>query len=262
MKAKILIYGDSNWSVGSVHKNIAKYLKNDFDFEFYDWKDYTPISILELIDNFDIIFTNLVTLSIYKEANIPLKKFIFIAHGYPDIIGYKNDKKYIDENFSPDAFYTVTSNSIKSLFPSNLTIFNTFNGVDLDEFSYKTEIEKGINKIGWCGAPNVKSKRYEWGIEIAKKTLSLLTIASTIPKYELNKWYQKIDLLIITAGPEEWVETGPLPAFEAIISGTLVIGTKVGNFQNIPGPKFDTIEEAIKIINDLKNNPTKIQEIK
>jgi len=262
MKAKILMYGDTGWSVGSVHKNIANYLKDDFDFKFYNWGDYNPLFILQYINEYDIIFTNLITLPVFIEANISLSKFIFIAHGYPDVIGYDFDKKYINNDCPKDAMYSVASKSISSLYPKDLKLYNTFNGVNLDEFIYKTEIEKGINKIGWCGAPRIETKRYKWALDITEKTKTLLSIASTLPKHDLQQWYRNIDLLIITAGPEQWVETGPLPAFESIASGTLVIGTRVGNFQDIPGPKFETIEEAITIINNLKNDPIKIQELK
>ena len=261
-RPKILVYGDTEWSVGSVHKNIAKYLKDDFDFEFNDWSSCHPLTLLQYVKDYDIILTNLITLDIFQDANIPLSNFIFIAHGYPDVIGYDFDKKHFNGCNKTDAMFTVTSSSISTLYPKDLKLYNTFNGVDLEDFTYKKDIEKGINKIGWCGAPKIKTKRYKWSFDITEKTNTLLSIAATLSKESLKQWYHNIDLLIITAGPEEWFETGPLPAFEAIASGTLVIGTKVGNFQKIPGPKFDTVEEAVLIINNLKNDPLKIQEFK
>lgn len=77
----------------------------------------------------------------------------------------------------------------------------------------------------------------------------------------MNEWYQSIDVLLVTAGPEEEREAGPLPPFEAIASGVLVIGTNVGNFQFVPGPKFSTIEEAATILNALKKDPETIRQI-
>jgi glycosyltransferase involved in cell wall biosynthesis len=82
-----------------------------------------------------------------------------------------------------------------------------------------------------------------------------------MPFSEMKDWYHTIDILLITAGPDRWVETGPLPAFEAIASGVLVIGTNVGNFTKIPGPKFSTVEEGIEIINKLKQNPEEVKRI-
>ena len=74
---------------------------------------------------------------------------------------------------------------------------------------------------------------------------------------EVREWYHTVDLLLVTST----LETGPLPAFEAIVSGIPVIGTSVGNFANIPGPKFTSIEEGIKMVNDLKSNPEKMIEL-
>jgi hypothetical protein len=261
-RPKVLIYGDTEWSVGSVHKNIEKYLKDDFDFVFYNWKEIPPSTIITNIDDYDIILTNLTTLNPFKEANISLNKFIFIAHGYPDIIGYNYDKKHFNDYNKTNAMFAVTSSSVSALYPKDLKLYNTCNGVNLDDFTYKQDVEKSINKVGWCGETGIKTKRYKWAFEITEKTDTLISIATSLPKESLKQWYHNIDLLIITAGPEEWMETGPLPAFEAIASGTLVIGTNVGNFKHIPGPKFDTVEEAVIIINNLKNDPIKIQELK
>ena len=260
---KILIYGDTNWSVGSVHKNIAKYLQNDFDFTFYDWADYTPEMIIPIIKDFDIVFTNYVALKRFYNPNIThisLNKFIFVAHGYPDIIGYSYNNILTKNDFPQDALYSVTSMSIAPLYPEGVKVYPTLNGVEMETFEYIERSGK-IEKIGWCGAPAIVSKRFSWGLDIATKTNLLFSCAATLSFDELKKWYHKIDILIITAGPEEWVETGPLPPFEAIASGTLVIGTRVGNFKQLPGPKFDTIEEAITIIEELKQNPDMVKRI-
>ena len=97
-------------------------------------------------------------------------------------------------------------------------------------------------------------------VEIAHAVNLKLNIAEGLSRTEMVAWYSTIDVLLITAGPENWCETGPLPAFEAIASGVLVIGTNVGNFSRVPGPKFSTVEEAVQILNDLKNNPEKVKQ--
>lgn len=48
-RPKILVYGDTEWSVGSVHKNIAKYLKDDFEFVFHDWSTCHPLTLLQYV---------------------------------------------------------------------------------------------------------------------------------------------------------------------------------------------------------------------
>jgi glycosyltransferase involved in cell wall biosynthesis len=67
--------------------------------------------------------------------------------------------------------------------------------------------------------------------------------------------------LLITSGPEPYIETGPLPPFEAIASGIPVIGTNVGNFRKIPGPKFTTTDEAAAIIRVLKSDPAQVRSL-
>jgi len=125
--------------------------------------------------------------------------------------------------------------------------------VDPSKFDYK--VRSGvITSLGWCGS-TVSTKRLDWSHKIAEKTDLPVNIAHSLSIEDIRKWYHTIDLLIMTAGPEVHVETGPLPPFEAIASGIPVIGTSVGNFRLLPGPKFSTIEEAVTIIQDLKKNP-------
>jgi len=121
-----------------------------------------------------------------------------------------------------------------------------------------------IKTIGWCGRPEFPSKRFSMAVEIASSVNISITNASEKgwkSRDEIKKWYQTIDILLVTSGPDDWCETGPLPAFEAIASGVLVIGTKVGNFACTPGPKFSTVEEGVQILNDLKRNPKKVKQI-
>jgi glycosyltransferase involved in cell wall biosynthesis len=82
-----------------------------------------------------------------------------------------------------------------------------------------------------------------------------------VPEDEMDEWYRGVDILLVLSGPERWAETGPLVAFEAVACGVVVVGTRVGNSGFIPGPKFETVEEAIAIINDLKQHPEKVREL-
>jgi glycosyltransferase involved in cell wall biosynthesis len=141
----------------------------------------------------------------------------------------------------------------------------------LDNFTRK-EHSGAINRIGWCGAPHISSKQFHWAREIAKNLNTELYVSSktlfedsadwkAMPFDDLVNWYTTLDILLITSVPTKESETGPLPAFEAIASGVVVIGTPVGNFAEVPGPKFSTVEEAISILNELKTNPEKVKQI-
>jgi hypothetical protein len=149
---------------------------------------------------------------------------------------------------------------LKPFFPETVTPFLMPNGVDPDEFRYIPK-DGSLKKLGWCGAPHVASKQVEWAHEISNKTQIPLTIASKLSYDEVREWYNTIDVLLITAVPIRYKETGPLPAFEAIVSGIPVIGTPVGNFYHIPGPKFTTVQEAVELIQHFKEHPQELVDL-
>ena len=254
---KVLIWSDITWAINRIHRDIELYLKDEYEFTYIPYGDraYIRDLINDLFVNnkkhfdFDTIVTSIWIYYILKDEypNISLHNWCFTAHGSSEIK---------DTNLSNLTNFAVTSDSILELFPKNIKVHITPNGVEDSHFNYK-ETSSGLEKLGWCGAPAVQSKNIGWAIEIAKKTNLLFTVARTLSFDKLKDWYHSIDLLIVTAGPNKEAETGPLPPFEAIVSGTPVIGTPVGNFRHVPGPKFNTIEEAVLIIEDLKSNPEK-----
>jgi hypothetical protein len=101
----------------------------------------------------------------------------------------------------------------------------------------------------------------DWAKEIATKVNIPLRVGEGYKFEEMKDWYHTIDILLTTTTPEHWRETGPLPAYEAIVSGVLVIGTPVGNFRKIPGPKFSTIEEGVRIVEELRKSPQLVKQL-
>ena len=254
---KILVYCDTQWAIGRIYKDIEKYLNNEFEFTYYDWKDYKVDMIISLLDNFDIFITNLANIAHFINAsNNNLRKMIFSFHGFPELENLNSFE------FPKEFSYAITSKSILNLFPENMqqTLYHTYNGVELSNFNY-IKRSGNLERMGWCGSFNFECKRPNWCVEISAKTKLGLMFATKLSYEELRKWYNKIDVLLINSGPEHWRETGPLPAFEAIASGVLVIGTNVGNFAEIPGPKYTTVEEAATILLDLKKDPEKVKKI-
>ena len=254
---KVLIWSDITWAINRIHRDIELYLKDEYEFTYIPYGDraYIRDLINDLFVNnkkhfdFDTIVTSIWIYYILKDEypNISLHNWCFTAHGSSEIK---------DTNLSNLTNFAVTSDSILELFPKNIKVHITPNGVEDSHFNYK-ETSSGLEKLGWCGAPSQFWKNSNWTVEIAKKTNLQLSLASRLTLDQLKDWYHSIDLLIVTAGPNKEAETGPLPPFEAIVSGTPVIGTPVGNFRHVPGPKFNTIEEAVLIIEDLKSNPEK-----
>jgi len=256
---KILVYCDTRWAIGRIYKDVDKYLNNEFSFTYYDWAKHSPDVIIPLIKEYDICITNLVIISHFKSLDISsddLKKTIFSCHGFAEFNHLK------DFSFPTEPIYSITSNSISSLFPENMQpdLIHTYNGVELSNFNY-VKRNGNIEKIGWCGNSLVDWKRSNWAIDISNKTNLLLSFATSLSYDDLKLWYNKIDVLLINSGPEYWKETGPLPAFEAIASGVLVIGTSVGNFAEVPGPKYATVDEAIEILLELKQDSDKVKQL-
>ena len=249
---KIVIIIDLGWSVHRVFQDIEAYLKEEYTCTYYNAKAFYLDKFIMDVTNADICFT---TLNLYGDmfhfikASANLTKFVFICHGYTEI------NKTITYSSLPT--YSVTSDVLLPFAPSNTYL--TPNGVNPTYFR-KKECTGAIQNLGYCGSLwNVK--RIDWSYKIAQKVHLPISLAISIPFEQMNAWYHSIDLLLVTSGPEPYVETGPLPPFEAICAGIPVIGTAVGNFRHVPGPKFSSMEEAVKIIEDLKKNPEIVKQL-
>lgn len=256
---RIGVFSDTYWSMGRVYKDVAKSLP-DYTFEYIDWANWNRDMLLDMYNRCDVIIVNVAAIENVSGMLDP-SKILFISHGFEE-----NQGRHLPSEFT----YGMTSESIRPLFSPESKVFLTPNGVDPSQFDY-VERDGILNTIGWCGAPHVWYKQANWAVEIANKSGIPISISSGVPCHddlskwtslnyeEVRKWYSGIDLLLITSIPQAKHETGPLPAFEAIVSGVPVIGTDVGNFANIPGPKFTAIDEAVEIVNDLKSNPEKMK---
>jgi hypothetical protein len=258
-KKKILVYCDTKWAIGRIYKDLDTYLNNDFEFTYCCWSLYNTDYIISLLDKYDACITNIIYIrSFIHLAPEVLNKFIFSCHGFQEM----QDLQFLNITLPVGPTYSILSKSVKNLFPENIQsgLYHTYNGVELSNFDY-IKRNGELKNLGWCGGRYIYYKRSEWCNEICEKTGLNFHIESNLSYDELRLWYSTIDILLINSGPFYYNETGPLPAFEAIASGVLVIGTSVGNFADIPGPKYSTIEEAISIIEDLKKHPDKVIQI-
>jgi glycosyltransferase involved in cell wall biosynthesis len=245
---KVFIFSDTRWALGRIHRDVMKQLQ--CEVRYTDWASYSWHEFNENYRWCDKCITNLVAFKALKPSfsNIDLKKCIFVSHGSVEHEGIQYDDTL---------HYGMVSDCLKDLFPPTVKPFLMPNGVDPDEFDYLAK-SGNIQTLGWCGAPHVCSKQIGWANEISSKTRLPLKIASTLSYSEVKDWYRTIDILLVTAIPVRTSETGPLPAFEAIVSGVPVLGTPVGNFYHVPGQKFRTIEEAVLQINYFKGHPDEL----
>jgi glycosyltransferase involved in cell wall biosynthesis len=256
----IVVLADTGWSIGLVHRGVEKYLP-EHTFIFYN-QGLSLMFEKFMIDIYraDIIMTTLNNyIYINSLCNTPelRKKIAIVCHGISEIKMIQEHHQFKGE-FSTDFTYSVTSDVLVPFHPRKVYI--TPNGIDHTLFTPIKHSGK-IENLGWAAASFIGFKRVDWSYKIADLTGLPLTIASRMPFDNLVKLYKTFDVLIVTSGPHESDETGPLPPFEAIASGILAIGTPVGNFSHVPGPKFNTIEEAVKIINELKNDPERVLSI-
>lgn len=255
MKRKVFAFIPLNWSVHRVILGVENSLKDDFEFRYLDGGGlYYVEQFTELYEWCDVILTSLETIRTLKACfpHINFKKVLFVSHG-----SIENE---VVKDYDPETNYAMTSECLKPLFPPNLKLYLTPNGVDPSIFKYRKR-DGSLKTLGWGGCPNIATKRVEWGYILSKATNLPLSIGYGMSFNEIVDWYDTIDLLIVTAGPEVYVETGPLPPLEAIVSGVPVIGTYVGNFAKIPGPKFFNLDDAASMIEYLKENPQRMRQL-
>lgn len=260
---KVCIFTDPAWALGRVANGVKVSLGKDYDVDIIDWSGHSHDEILDIYNRYDVIIANIAGKFLFN--HLPDKrKILFRSDGFEEF-----QSSILLE---PDNTYASVSESLIKLFPEKSKVFWTPNGADPALFDYK-ERDGVLNTIGWSGAPRVWFKQINWAIEISKQVDLQFRITSAVPcehnvqvweplTYEqVRQWYSTIDLLLVTSIPNGTSETGPLSAFEAILSGVPVIGTPTGNFAKIPGPKFSSIEEGVNILTYLKYNPEDVKQI-
>jgi len=262
-KTKVLAFGETvGGSVSIVTRSIEKYLKDDFEFRYIDWHNWTLDQFRREYDWCDVVLTCLSSHALWFRfepefcQKIDFKKFLLMTHSTDE---HATVRGVYNRLFS----YGQACKCDFDMFPSDVTVHFMPNGVDPDNFLYRPR-DGTLKTLGWVGRPSCHTKQPEWAKEISKITgipLDLKGGDPVKPLSHISAWYQTVDLILVTAVPEWTSETGPLPPFEAIVSGIPAIGTPVGNFRDIPGPKFTTVEEAVAIVNDLRENPERMRAI-
>jgi hypothetical protein len=247
----VVIIADVKWSIGRVHQDIARALKDEYTFLFHYDAKFDLASFKKDYDACDVCLTTpnlLGDLEVFLKGK-DLKKLLFIAH-------YNHNWTFLEKHPLLHTFtYCTISEAVTTSFPA--PVLFTPSGINPSFFEYKVR-DGSLTTLGWCGNLAWTSKRVEWSYKIAEKTNLAVSLATRIPFEKMKNWYHSIDLLLVTSGPDASAETGPLPPFEAILSGVPAIGTAVGNFRFVPGPKFSTIEEATAMIKSFQISPASL----
>lgn len=253
---RVVVIADTSWSIHRVHQDVAAALVADYTFTYFEARSFVMHEFMAAFRSADICMTTLNfyndMLRLFPEAR-DRRKIAIVSHG-TDACCHMMDCTDFTYGLTSSVSYLYYADRIQG------SIFVTPNGVDPAAFVYR-ERDGSIQRLGWCGVPKVGQKRVDWAHSIAAAVGIPLNLASTVPRVEMPTWYDSIDLLLITSGPCITAETGPLPAFEAIVSGVPVIGTPVGNFSFLPGPKFTTVDEGIALVRELQTDPARLREI-
>lgn len=252
---KVVVIADVYHTVGQVYRNVATQLSDEYEFAFYDQSSFILEEVTNALSACDICLTtpniqDAVIDIFHLSSPRDQRKLVSVCHNFLE----HNPTK----NTSADVNYGVLSDVFAPLFSAHVHVVS--NGVNSSAFERK-RISGEVNLLGWCGAMQSPHERSDWVFEIARQTKLPVSIADGLMTEHRSEWYHVIDILLITSGPEPHCEAGPLGSFEAILSGTVVIGTNVGNFRHVPGPKFTTIEEAVQIIRDLKSDPESVKRL-
>ena len=261
-KPIVAIWSEPKWATGRVHRNIMKYLKNDFDFEFHDWsKDCS-----ELWNNwrkYDVIMgTTSVTFhqtEVGYMNEIPQemkKKLLAVKHAEKT-----NTKQFREEIGISDG--GVTYGAISNKIMDEISEYNpNFMpvGVDTEVFKELANKPSEIQTIGQVstrdhGKEYLEIKRPEWLAQIAEKSDTKFKHVTGHGIDKTMELYEDIDLLVVTST----TEGAGLSMVEAGAMGIPVISTKVGFGNMLKNIKtFETIEEAVEIIKNFKNNPDEL----
>lgn len=251
-KKKIVVITNMGWSIERVNRDVEKQLSDEFEFKYHEVLSFMLHEFMADFRESDLCMTTMWdqngVLDLCK-LNTPEqhKKMVVVCHGFGEISA---------ATISKHITYGVTSDVVG--FPVAAHIVP--NGVDLDLFDRKPR-NGAVKTIGWCGRMRNAWKRSHLLFDIARDSRAAISIAETLDLDQLKEWYHTVDIILVTSGPNEDAETGPLFPFEAIASGIPAIGTKVGNFGKVPGPKFSTVDEAVRIIIELKADPSKLRNL-
>jgi len=249
----IVVLAEVGWSIGRVHHDVAFYLSGHYEFKFYNIFGFLLADFLKDFHKADLCLTTVgwfdTVMGTCKLSQADLRKMVLVCHGHCEI---KNHK------WSPYITYGAVSDVLLPFMATRLHIVP--NGVNSSFFDRKMHTGQ-LKVLGWCGELRNVAKRSDMVFEIARRLKMPVSIAETLTLENLKDWYHSVDVLLVTSGPGPHIETGPLPPFEAIVSGVVVIGTNVGNFRKVPGPKFETVEDAVQILDELRTKPDTVCEI-
>ena len=261
-KPKIAIFSKKKWAFGRVHFAIIKHMKHLYDFEYFDWglyEDCNRFFAKEEWKNFDIILGN--TNITYSMADagwmttVPqeyLDKCVAVGHAA------SMDLDVVKKVDGP-MFCGITQEVVDAIRDTHgVHCELTPIGIDLEHF-YPTREIKTIKRAGLIGHPDnsIELKRVNmFRLICARANIEPVFIFDKDLDMG-HKMYGDIDVLMYTSTKEG----AGLGILEAGACKIPVITTKVGYSQYLKTIKtFDTVDEAVALIEWLNSDPCVITE--
>jgi glycosyltransferase involved in cell wall biosynthesis len=241
-----LLIVDSNWSTGSIAKDL-KYISKSRHIDYLDWGKYIePAELNKIISEYDSAVSFCLS-SPHKWMT--LANYGVVCCGKIEVDWIKNTG-LLGNCFSAVSYETYC----ELLKISSKPVYYTPASVRLSRFV--AQETRPIKILGWCGVPasaqnfgGVDAKRFYMFEEIVKQTGLQYKVSNQDYTYDnIQEFYDSIDLLICTSS----TEGGPLGVFEAVACGIPVISTNVGLVKECDSIyKFETVQQACDIIEKL-----------
>lgn len=275
--AKILVWGDSTWSIGQMYTKIAQGVGG----EFKDW--LLPVNA-EYFRGFDKILVQAgspVRVLVYAHQ-VPREKIFAVSHSEEGSYTYLKAEE--NENINKYGGYATVSDTLAcSSLSMGITRVPTVlrQGIDCDH--YFSPPPQELKTVGYAAVfcrPNVQGVEIKRGALVEKAVEQAgLEFKPAIPgndpsqpyyrqkiiaKENMPSYYRSVDCVVMSS----LQEGGSMPPYEAAAAGRLVIGTPTGDFprlcyegQGILAPLNSEafVEFTRDTLNFYKNNSTDFQ---
>lgn len=264
-KPKVAIFSEKGWAFGRIHNAIIKYMKQWYDFEYFDWGNGEHCERLfkkEEWKNFDIILGNTIITYAPIESGwlsvVPqgyLNKCVAVGH--TSAMNHPNLREFVKNKHGP-RYCGITQEVVDAIWDTyQVKCDLTPVGIDLDHF-YPTRKVTQIKRAGIIGNPDnyVDLKRLDMFKKICQNA-NIEPIFLFGKEFDLHhKLYEGLDLFMYCSSKEG----AGLGILEAACCGIPVITTKVGYSMYLKNIKtFDTVDEAVALIQWLEQG-TNIKE--
>lgn len=274
---KIVFFIENNWCYGRIHNDLIKALYPDIYCDILDWtKGYTITDFDYFLKKYDyIITTPHGGYSLEKIYGVNPNKIAIVSHSNHDFTHILEEVKEGREFFNKFKGYAVISSIVRDYAVAH-RIYRAPHVLQVGCFNnitYKNQSTE-LKKIGFIGrtehweteCPAKFNKRGYLVKKICEITNTELKMLHGLHFLNSTEFYSEFDLLMFAS----FSEGLPTVAIEAFSSGVPVIGTETGVFTKmaqsgggiiLPFKEEEFINEGVKIVTRLKQNPREYQKM-